>query len=61
MSVSLIKKKYIYFHVHHRKKVDKNIWYLQKNMIPDFDRNIDLYCVPEEEKERLKDAIYTES
>jgi hypothetical protein len=61
MSVSLIKKKYIYFHIHHRKNVEKNIWYLQKNMIADFEKNIDLYCVPEEEKERVKEAIFIES
>ena len=61
MSVSLIKKKYIYFHIHHRKNVEKNLWYLQKKMIDDFEKNIDLYCVPEEEKERLKEAIFAES
>ena len=61
MSVSLIKRKFVYFHLHHRKNIDKNVWYLQKKIIPEFEKRIDFYCIPEEEKENLKTAIYEKS
>ena len=57
MSVSLIKKKYIYFHLHHRKNNDKKIWFLQKNMIKTFEKNIDFYCIPKEKEEIVKNTI----
>ena len=61
MTVSFIKNKYIYFHLHHRKNKDKKIWYSQNNIIKEINKNIEHYCVPEESKEMLKNAIYEES
>ena len=61
MTVSLIKKKYIYFHLHHRKNNDKKIWYPQNNIIEEFEKKIDYYYIPEKHKENLKNAIFKAS
>lgn len=57
---SLVKKKYIYFHTHSRKKDKPKIHFNQSEIIKYFDKNIHLYCVPEEFKKQLNDSIYEE-
>ena len=51
MCSSLIKKKYIYFHIHSRKW---KLWYNQNNIIKAFDQNIRLYNIPDKYKDNVK-------
>lgn len=65
MCTSLLKKKYIYFHVHSRKskKTWTRLWYNQNEVIKVFDENIWLYSIPKKYKEDVKNWLkdfYTE-
>ena len=65
MCTSLLKKKYIYFHIHSRKakKTWVKIWYNQNEIIKVFDKNISLYSIPKEHRQDVKDWLrdfYTE-
>ena len=61
MTASLIKnKQYVYFHLHSKVKSWNKLWCNQNNIIKEFDKNIDLYCIPEHEKENIKEAIFEE-
>jgi len=53
LCASLIKKKYIYFHLHWDRK--KSLWYNQNEIIKVFDKNLHLYCIPEWYKQEVID------
>lgn len=55
MTVSLIKKKYIYFHLHWDKK--QSLWLNQKEIIKVFDENLHFYCIPEDFKDEVKEWL----
>ena len=55
LCVSLLKKKYIYFHMHARSWV--KLWYNQNEIIKIFDENIWLYSIPAKYKKQVKDWI----
>lgn len=55
LCASLIKKKYVYFHLHWDTK--KSLWYNQNEIIKVFDKNILLYSIPEENKQDVKDWL----
>lgn len=55
LCASLIKKKYVYFHLHWDTK--KSLWYNQNEIIKAFDKNILLYSIPEENKQDVKDWL----
>ena len=59
MCTSLLKKKYIYFHIHWRKtkKTWVRIRHNQNEIIKVFDKNIWLYSVPKEHKEDVKNGL----
>lgn len=52
LTVSLIKKKFVYFHKHSDKKWEK-IWINQNKIIEYFDKNIELYKMPDKYKEEF--------
>lgn len=55
MCTSLLKKRYIYFHMHARSWV--KLWYNQEALIKVFDENIWLYSIPEKYKQQVIDGI----
>jgi len=55
LCTSLIKKKYVYFHLHGDRK--KPLRYNQNAIIKSFDENINLYCIPEEFQEDVKNWL----
>lgn len=55
LTTSLIKKKYVYFHLHWDLK--QTLWYNQKEIIKVFDENIELYSIPEEYKQEVKEWL----
>lgn len=58
LCTSLIKKKYIYFHMHWDTKM--NFWYNQKNIIEHFDKVIEQYLIPEEYLDNTKEWLAKE-
>ncbi len=55
LTVSLCKKKYVYFHLHWDLK--QNLWYNQKEIVKVFDENLHLYRIPDEYKQEVKEWI----
>ncbi|MDD5770406.1 MAG: hypothetical protein PHE25_05545 [Candidatus Gracilibacteria bacterium] len=57
MCTSLLKKKYIYFHIHSRNRDEAKLWYNQDNLVKIFDENIWLYSIPGKYKKDVKEGI----
>ncbi len=57
LCTSLLKKQYVYFHLHSRKW---KLWCNQSEIIKYFDENIQNYKIPEEFKKDIRKALYQE-